>query len=169
MKVRYSGILLLLIWLIQGNIAMVVFQIERQQCRASSTSLIEKLNLGVHTKIIEINSFEDIQWEVEGKEFYWNTQLLDVIKIEKHDNKLIINCFADIKEQSLVFKFHKRHSDANKAGNESQKKLKGGLKYLNGQYLEDRFVSVELISTGNHQLNLYKTVWITINHPPPEV
>ncbi len=54
-----------------------------------------------------ISPSNEIYWEEEGKEFFLNGEMYDVIKIKKVKGKVMLYCINDKKEKSLIDKYNK--------------------------------------------------------------
>ena len=106
MKQKVIVIFLLSLWILQSTISSVLIEIERFThhnvvFNENKTKQVVQKN---STTFI-FNSVNQINWEVEGKEFTINNELYDVISIIENDGKIIVNCKSDKKEDSIIKKY----------------------------------------------------------------
>lgn len=66
----------------------------------------EEIKRNLKDEELQIISFtenqQSITWEEEGKEFFFNNQMFDVVKIKTVNGKILLYCINDQKEKSLV-------------------------------------------------------------------
>lgn len=65
-------------------------------------SLLKNAPESLLEKIIYTGNEQHIHWEEEGREFLLNGQLYDVVKIKKENDKIVLLCINDKKEEDLV-------------------------------------------------------------------
>ena len=83
----------------------------------------EKVLGATRTSEMEVISLSDhrnaISWEENGKEFFFNGQMFDLVKKVNENGQIILYCINDIKEKELVDKYNEitKNNSTNKQEN----------------------------------------------------
>jgi hypothetical protein len=145
--------LLFCIW--QNNTRKEIRQEIRNGLKEDDLSLI----------IVSINEVSGISWIESDKEFRYQGDMYDVVKIKIHNQKKYYYCIRDINEKQLIANYNKNHSSKKETG----KRIKE-FKY---QYIPLKISLTDLIYpvdlTTNEIAVLYKSNIIDIHSPPPKL
>lgn len=111
---------------------------------------------------------EQPEWKEEGKEFRYKDEMYDVVKAEKHNDKITYYCLKDKEEKELVSNFNNL---IKKNLNTEEKAKNNPTKELNQYNLDTK---TELNPTLNSiqfcffKPDLYKSLNSEIQSPPPK-
>jgi hypothetical protein len=125
MRQKIFGLFFLTVWFIQNCFSFIFYQIERSECRQINFKVAQQKSINKKLLYFRFDNFDQIDWEVYGKEFAQNGVLYDVVAMSYIDNEVIIKCFKDKKESKILYRIkelHKSNTDG-KNGNPSIKKM----------------------------------------------
>ena len=93
----------------------------RHSQKVQKESIKEKIIAQLKEEDLEVVSFsnKNIYWEEEGKEFYLNGEMYDVVKTKTINGKLMLYCINDKKEKQLIDNYNsitKNNSSSDKKG-----------------------------------------------------
>jgi hypothetical protein len=117
-----------------------------------------------------ISNTGNIQWEEEGKEFYLNEELYDVVKTKQYNRHIYYYCLNDKKEKLLLKNFEKQLKTSH--NQDKNKNSKQPLKL----FFPDAFISYNgsnIFLAANCKKNYFNYTaslihhTIDINIPPP--
>ena len=91
-------------------------------------------------ELIVENQNNTFRWEEEGKEFYQNGQMYDVVKSTVKDGRTILYCINDKKEEDLLARIQKTTNPERK---------KSALQILKSQILDSLVQSIKVTANTN--------------------
>ncbi len=110
MRKKLFGLFFLTVWLIQNCFSLIFYQFERKECQQINFKAAQKKSINKKLLFFRFENFDNIDWEVNGKEFAQNGVLYDVVALSFIDNEVIIKCFKDKKESKILYRIKTLHS-----------------------------------------------------------
>ncbi len=105
MKKIFSWILLLIVALKIGGL-LAILSVEKEMARKEMKQKIAaSLDINSLTCIVGTSeNLSKIKWEEEGKEFWFENELYDIVKTQTHHGIKYYYCLSDVKEKEVIAK-----------------------------------------------------------------
>jgi len=144
-----------------------------QQHEIKEKQELEVLKKLPRSLLQRIENNDKIEWEEEGREFYYDNALYDVVETTKEDNKLVYYVINDIKEKKIIDQLasiSKQLNDHNGENNQGQKIVKPEIPFFVLENTQINFIPLEVLKQKHviHQNRIMNTS-LFIDAPPPKI
>jgi hypothetical protein len=149
----------------------VPYYVARSVLRTEMTERTKSSNNKDHLVKISFDLSEtpkEIKWTREEKEFEYNDEMYDIVKIEKRNNKITYYCLRDKDEKDLNQIFNSLLKKKSSSNNSRDINIQKELSKYNLQ-TDNLFLPFKNTGTAHHFANdLYVSIYNEINLPPPK-
>jgi len=120
-----------------------------------------------------IENSDKIEWEEEGREFYFNNALYDVVETRNENSKTVYYVINDKQEKKIndqISSISKQFNEHNGENNQGQKIVKPGIPFFVLEITKIDFILLESIKQKHviHQDRIMNTS-LFIDAPPPKI
>ena len=164
---KYVSLIFLLIILFVGNGYDLLFIYIRHSVRRE---VMNEIRYGLKNKdlcliVVSADKKNKITWVKTGKEFRYNGNMYDVVRVERKNNKTFYYCINDINEKTLIARYLK-HNKKSRILLHLKKVL--NLKYFPVQNIINLTIQPQTIDYYT-SLEIYHSIIIDKLSPPPKV
>ena len=120
-----------------------------------------------------IENNDKLEWEEEGREFYFGNALYDVVETTIENNKIVYYVINDIKEKKIIDQLasiSKQLNEHNGENNQGQKIIKPEIPFFVLENIQINFILLESLKQKHiiHQDQIMNTS-LFIDAPPPKI
>lgn len=163
--VKFFAWIFLLVVLYFCGVDFVCFRIARQQIRKEVKTFIRNGLRDNDLTSIEITSANagSIEWVKKGREFVYHGEMYDIVKVSKTKDGVLVKCFLDKKEGSLIARCMK-----NSLAHRIFQKFRKSFVFLNPGLTE----ALYLVLPESYSINSFSDVLspeLAVLSPPPRL
>jgi hypothetical protein len=141
--------------------------------QSAREKVLKQIPENLLTRICLQDNNNPVEWEEEGKEFSWNGEMYDVVKIKNEDGKAYAFCISDKKEDKIIDAIEKIVKSNTDNSSDSGKHNSVGKSSIPDWVFElqlDNHIDEAVAITQNKYFNFKSALYfnyIEINSPPP--